>query len=382
MKKIFVLLAAIMLLPAFALAQIQMDFANENGSQLVVFSAQADMPQAAPGKNAPADPVLMAINMQLEIRFAQEQARKAAARADVPVRQEGGVYQDGKIASMWRTWQGEQADGREGSSAAALTVNLETGMEIYLDELFSDPEAAAAAMEAIISEEILAEMGDYMEYSDLLLMPTNCYSVDEAGLTVYWPQDSYRYFDGTSGSVTFLWHEIAAYIGEDSPVYALSRPQEVNISELRYDVALGSFHDVLNVSLYEALEDVQRRVALGDPDYTTDALVYPLERVRGFSLEVPKYADTPEDEERVSAIRAACISNHGLTTGVTTVEEVYAILGAPDQAVLYDEETAMDALLEPGESLFYETDGRVLQTHFDEEGKLSCLILRSTMPGA
>ena len=133
MKKIFVLLAAIMLLPAFALAQIQMDFANENGSQLVVFSAQADMPQAAPGKNAPADPVLMAINMQLEIRFAQEQARKAAARADVPVRQEGGVYQDGKIASMWRTWQGEQADGREGCSDAALTVNLETGMEIYLD---------------------------------------------------------------------------------------------------------------------------------------------------------------------------------------------------------------------------------------------------------
>ena len=75
MKKIFVLLAAIMLLPAFALAQIQMDFANENGSQLVVFSAQADMPQAAPGKNAPADPVLMAL-----CTGAGEEGRRACRR--------------------------------------------------------------------------------------------------------------------------------------------------------------------------------------------------------------------------------------------------------------------------------------------------------------
>lgn len=382
MKKVFVLLAALMLLPAFALAQIQMDFSQENGSQLVVFSAQADMPQAAPGKIALPDPALMAINMQIEARFAQEQAQKAALRADMPLRQEGGVYQDGKLASMWRTWQGEQADGREGSSAAALTVSLETGMEIYLDELFDDAAAATAAMEDIISEEILSEMSDYMEYSDLLPMPTNCFSVDERGLTVYWPQDSYRYFDGTSGSVTFLWHEIAEHIGESSPVYALSRPGDVDISALRADVALGAFHEALNARLYEELESVERRYALGDPDYTTDALVYPLERVRGFSLEVPKYADTPEDGDRISAIRASCISNHGLTTGVTTVEDVYSIFGAPDSAVLYDEEAAEDALLEPGESLFYETDGRVLQTHFGEDGKLACLILRSRMPGS
>lgn len=381
MKKFLALLAALLLVPAFASAQIQMEVMQEEGTRLVVFSAQSDMPQT-PGKHAQLDPVQMAISMQLEVRFAQEQAKKAALRADTPVRQDGGVYQDGKIASMWRTWQGEQADGREGSSAAALTVNLETGMEIYLDELFDDAPAAVEAMERIISEEILSEMSDYMEYSDLLPMPTNCYSVDERGLTVYWPQDSYRYFDGTSGSVTFLWHEIAEYIGESSPVYALSRPQAVNVSDLRADMALGMFGGGPALRLEAPLGEVSREVLLGDPDYTTDAVVYPLERARGFAVEIPKYAETQEDETPVSAVRAACISFCGLTTGVTTVEEMYDVFGAPEKAVLYDEDAALDAMLAPGESLFFEESGRVLQAHFDSEGKLSCLILRSGMPEA
>ena len=34
----------------------------------------------------------------------------------------------------------------------------------------------------------------------------------------------------------------------------------------------------------------------------------------------------------------------------------------------------------PGRSLLYEISGRVLQTHFDEDGVLACVILRSAMP--
>ena len=48
--------------------------------------------------------------------------------------------------------------------------------------------------------------------------------------------------------------------------------------------------------------------------------------------------------------------------------------------IVYDEDAAADALLEPGESLFFEDMGSVLQAHFDEDGVLACLILRDALP--
>ena len=381
MRRMAAVLAALaVLVPAAALAQIHMDIEQHGASRLVVFSVHADMPEAAPGKTAPIDPVRMAVEMQIEARFEQEKARSAADRAGAHIVQEGSVYQDERLVSMARTWNGEQAGGLDGSSAAALTVSLETGMEIYLDELFDDPQAAFAHMEEIIDSQILESMSDYMEYGDLLPMPTDSYSVNELGLTVYYPQDRYRYFSGESGSVTFMWHEIADYIGESSPVYALSRPQEVNVSRLRGALAHGGFDGVLNLRLGMELSKVKGAVLLADPDYTTDALVYPLERMRGFAVEIPKYAETKEDDTPVSALRASCISYHGLTTGKTGMADLYAIFGEPDAALVYDKDAAADALLEPGESLFFEEMGCVLQAHFDEEGLLACVILRDALP--
>lgn len=77
-------------------------------------------------------------------------------------------------------------------------------------------------MENIISDDVLSELSDYMEYGDLLPMPTDNYAIDEQGLTVFYPDDRYRYFDEKNGAVQFAWYELAAYIGEDSPVYALA----------------------------------------------------------------------------------------------------------------------------------------------------------------
>lgn len=379
MKRLLAALGLALMIPACALAvEIKTETLLEGGSQLFVFSTAQEVPQNAPGKQTPLDPVQMAIDMQIAVRFEQEKAKIAAGRA--AVRQDGTLYQDGKIASMARTWQGEQANGREGSSAAALTVSLETGMEIYLDELFADYEGAVAAMEAIITDDVLSSMSDYMEYADLLPMPTDCYAITEQGLTIYWPEDRYRYFDGEAGSITFLWHELADYIGEDSPVYALSRPQPVDVSGLRTAMVFGMFDGYMQPRLFLELGKARNVERLGDPDYTTDAWVYPVERLRGFAVEIPKYSETDEDETPISAIRASNIAICGLMTGKTTPEELYAIFGEPAMTMAYDEDAAADALLEPGESLFFEEMDNVLQAHFDENGVLSCLILRSALP--
>ena len=383
MKRMLAALLLLMMTPALACAlQINMDMELHGGSQLIVFSTQDDMPSAAPGKDAPMDPVKMAIDMQIAVRFAQDQAKTALGRSDAVIYQDGTLYQDDRIASMARTWQGEQANGREGSSAAALTVSLETGMEIYFDELFADYEGAVAAMEAIVERDILDSMSDYMEYAELLPMPVDNFSIGEQGLTVYWPEDRYRYFDGEAGSVTFLWHEISDYIGEQSPVYALAHPDvPYSRSDIETLCFSGLADSYLQVELGDLLGDVAQLYPLADPDYTTDALVYPLERMRGFAVEIPKYAETDEDATPVSAIRASRISFAGLlTTGKTTEAEALALLGEPEMETHFDEERAFDAMLETGKSLYYEIEGRVLQLHFDENGVLASVILRDAMP--
>ena len=374
---------AALLLPACAqAAQIVMAVQEDEagGSRLAVFSAAADTIDTVPGQETQPDTVMMAIDAQIEARFAQQKAQVAVNRGTVM--QTGSVWQDGKTASMALTWQGEQADGSDGCASMGLTVNLKTGEEILLSQLFSDWDGALAAMETIITDDVLDGMSDYMEYAELLPMPTDNYAFDDFGLTVYWPEDRYRYFDGTSGSVTFYWHELADFIGEESPVYALAHPDvPYSTSEIEALCMSGSVTRMQTPELGEKLGDVAVWYRMADPDYTTDALVYPLERMRGFAVEIPKYAETEEDETPISAIRASRVSMAGLlTTGKTTDTEVLALLGEPAREQAYDEDAAFDAMLPQGRSLMYEISGRVLQTHFDEDGVLACVILRSAMP--
>ncbi|MGN0997364.1 MAG: hypothetical protein ACI4PG_10695 [Candidatus Ventricola sp.] len=383
MRRILAALLLALLLPACASAlqiDVTADTRTSETSRLIVFSALADESGAVPGQESEPDAAMLAIDAQIEARFSQQKAKLAAARGTVV--QTGGVWQDGRTASMALLWKGEQPGGSDGCTGLGLTVDLQTGEEIQLSQLFADWDGALTEMEAIITDDVLDGMSDYMEYADLLPVPTEQYSFDDVGITVYWPEDRYRYYDGTSGSVTFYWHELADYIGEDSPVSALARPDAANDAQAIESLCTaGMVTQYQTPELGELLGSIGQRYQLADPDYTTDALVYPLERMRGFAVEIPKYAETPEEETPVSAVRAARVSLGGqLTTGKTTRGEITALLGEPEMTRSLDEDAAQDALLEPGESLYYAVSGRALQLHLDEEGVLACVILREAMP--
>ena len=381
MKRFLAALMLALLVPACASAlEIKVTEIADAASESVIalFSAEPDAVDVVPGKETEPDAVQMAITAKIEERFGQLKAFTAMNRGSV--KQTGSVWQDGKTASMALIWQGEQTDGTEGCMGAGLTVNLETGEEITLEALFADYDGAASAMETIITDDVLDSMSDYMEYAELLPMPVDNFSVNEHGLTVYWPEDRYRYFDGTSGSLMFYWHELADYIGEDSPVYALAHP-DVPYSRSGIETLCfgGALTQMLPIELGELLGGIA--YPLADPDYTTDALFFPLERVRGFGVEIPKYAETVEEETPISAIRASRISfGNLLTTGKTTDAEAIALLGEPEKESARAEEAAFDAMLDPGRSLYYDVEGRVLQLHFDEDGLLACVILRASMP--
>ena len=374
MKRFFAALALALCLPVCAMGEIAMTQLADagSGSTLVAFEIAQE--------HTLSDMVRMALDMQIEARFAQKAALSMLERAGAQIAQEGFLWQNENLVSMARTWQGEQQNGRDGSSAACLTVSLETGFEIYMDELFTDFDGAVAAMEAIIQADVLEGMNAYMENTDLLPMPTNSFFVDETGLTVFYPQERYSYFDGTSGSVTFYWHEIADYIGESSPVYALSRKQSADAQAIRSTAdGFGHAYLVLGKTLGEAMGPC---MLTDEPDYTANAVVYGSgdARLRGVAVEIPKYAETAPEDTPISAVRHSRISFHGLTTGVSTKADILALLGEPDAALVYSEDAAYDTLLVPGESLVYICAGGVMEAHLDEEGVLDCLIFRRDMP--
>lgn len=327
---------------------------------------------------------MTALNALIRERLGVDEAMQVSQRAGAQIMQTARVYDDGKLASIALLWEGTQAGGLDGCSVKALSLDLTTGGEIGFDALFDDPQAAVSRMEAIIETEIVDGLSDYMEYADLLPMPRDCFSFDEGGLTVYYPEDRYRYFGGKSGAVHFAWFEIAQWIGEGSPVYALSRAQEADGHALIEQLSAGRFPGVMGAAAVgDRLGDVLGKLTLlSDPDYTDSAKVYLFEepQLRGFAVEIPKYAETAEADTPVSAIRCARIAMYGLETGASLRADVLALLGEPSAFMTYDGGDAADAMLEPGESLFYEAGEVVLEAHFDAQGVLSCLILRDAMP--
>ena len=325
-------------------------------------------------------------NMLIQMRFPFVQYQLAMGRVSGRVdgiEQTLRLYQDVQTASMAVIWQGEQADGRRGSSVQSLALDLTTGAEITLDQLFEDPDAAFAQMEAIIEEKIVDELSDYMEYADLLPMPIDCFSYDENGLTVYYPQDRYLYFSGRSGAVHFAWHEIDHLMAQDGPVGEISRVQPGDSLMLEEQVRTGKLPGALGFGVGDLLGDaLAEHALLADPDYTTESLLYQFEdeALRGFALEIPKYAETQEEMTPVSAVRSSRAQMYGLETGETTREMALLLLGEPEQVHMYDADQAADRMLEPGESLCYGIGGHVLQLHFDEDDILSMICIRNQMP--
>lgn len=388
MKRFLCMAMLCAMLPAGAWAELELHMTNreQENHTLTIFEAQEKADESAQKQDDEQSEVSQAAetaNVQIETRFAQKKAEQLLSRAGASVQQSGELFTSRSLASMTLVWNGTQADGTNGSSTIGLVLDLTTGEAVELARLFDDADAAFAAMENIISDDVLSELSDYMEYGDLLPMPTDNYAIDEQGLTVFYPDDRYRYFDEKNGAVQFAWYELAAYIGEDSPVYALAH-KEQSAEELKAAVAEGRLPGAMeSVSLGEKLGDVLARYTLlTDPDYTNDSRVYLFEEpeLRGWAVEIPKYAETEEDETTISAIRTTRAELCGLTIGKTTRDEVIAMLGEAKETRVYDEDAARDRMLPAGESLFYELSGKILQAHIGEDGTLAGVILRGAMP--
>ena len=116
------------------------------------------------------------------------------------------AYLEADIFSTVISAKGILENGRNGQVYTALNFDLQTGTPLSISDLFTDTDAAVAAMEQILQSTYLEELSSYMENSDLTPLPTEQFSLDANGITFYYPYRQFALLSGYSGAAQFAYH--------------------------------------------------------------------------------------------------------------------------------------------------------------------------------
>ena len=100
-----------------------------------------------------------------------------------------------------------------------------SGERLALQDLFADVEAAAAYMEAEAEKSLSEELNGYLEYSEITPLPRDSFTLDENGVTFWYPAEQFSLLSGYAGAVQFWYEELDAFLTE-SPVESLTAAEQ------------------------------------------------------------------------------------------------------------------------------------------------------------
>ena len=377
MKKWVFALALFLLLPLSGRAAAKIEIKQEEGAgnslALFVVSDEENADNAA------------LMQLILDGRFSQNEAKaifdRAVSRQEEKIRQKAYLGETEGCFSMALRWNGEQPDGIRGSKIVSYAIDTKTGTEQHMSDLFLQKAEYLDRLNEIVEQDVLPGLSDYLEFSELLPVPEDCFYFDESGITVFYEEDRYRYFSGDAGAIHFAWFEVADLLNPEGPAgpYSASKEEESVLLEQASQGTLPGLPFRIGDTLGQVLANWPE---LSDPDYTRDAKLYLFEdaRLRGAGVEIAKYADTEEEDTPLCTVRTKRLRAGQLTTGWTGRDDIVALLGDPSFTYVYDEQTAEDMFTVPGESLLYTCGDNVLELHLDGESILAEFILRSERP--
>ena len=302
------------------------------------------------------------------------------------------------------------ADGAVETSRATqvwstINVNLFTGEEITLADLFTDAEAAAAFIETYLDEQVAPDLSAHLAAGSLTPIPET-FTLSPTGLTLYYDIDSFRTLSDKAGTVTILWSELREYLllDEGSPLYDLRVARHTG--QISYDASTGEIlFDPRDVSSTDPVIDdpeyirssladnggflgipaaigqpmqelIDRYALLTDPDIYEGGRMIALEDGAFRQVYILTDALTEAfDQSVVQGIRADRLNFHGLCTGVTTIDMWREALGQPETTLAVDEARAESWRIVPGTSDYYTFGDYRLRLHADEEGVLRSVFL-------
>ena len=289
----------------------------------------------------------------------------------------------GGVLSCALDARGPLYDLRPTEEWAAVNLDLTTGADITLADLFLDEPSAMEAIEAYLWDTVAPEMSAHLENGELTPVP-DCFTISAQGLTLYYPIRQLSTLSGRAGSVTLHWSELRAHLrlGEGTVLRRIGAEDAVNpgphtAQAVAACVAAGQLPG-LPVALGDDMEAViaaYRR--LYDPDLYEGGRMFTLEddTFRQVWMLTDGLAGKDVTGSVVQGIRADRLDLFGLCTGETTREAWQALLGTPDATVTVDEARAESYRLTPGISDYYIYGAHRLRLHADEAGILRSVFL-------
>lgn len=382
MKRIFLCLLAAVLLACSAMAEDVSPGPQVKDVGLDLLGSSLHYPQVT-GLDDPAAEKA-ANDAIMEAARVDERVNRMTALISAPVKLQVSYTHvlAGDVFSCAFLADGAVETTRSTQVWSTVNLDLHTGGAITLDSLFTDPEAARAYMEALLTEQIAPEQSAHLPAGDLTPLPEE-FSLSPTGLTLYYPIGQFCTLSGRAGTVTFLWTELREHLdlaeggvldmlGADDAL----RLDETSAERIADSLAQGSFPGVpaaLGQSVKE-LTDLHRQ--LTDNELCEAGRMFILEDGAFRQVYIITDALTDGwDESVVSRIRADRLNLHGLCTGSTTMDDWRAILGEPEATASVSADEAYLWRIVPGTSDYYAFGDYRLRLHADDEGVLRSVFL-------
>lgn len=261
-----------------------------------------------------------------------------------------------------------------------VNVDLTTGETVTLEDLFADPEAAAAAMEEYMDYTVASELSAHLQNSELLPLPET-FGLNATGITFYYDMEKLSTLSDKAGTVTILWCEVLEHLRlEEGGILERIGAKDMltmDAGKIRETVEKGVLPG-LPVQLGESVQkELDEHRLLLDPDLYEGGRMFQLEdgAFRGAWLLSDSLMEDDWSHSVVQGVRADRLNMYGLMCGVTTREEYLAALGDADSTVQVDWEQADAYRLAPGTSDYYTFGDYRLRLHADEDGVLSSVFL-------
>jgi hypothetical protein len=288
------------------------------------------------------------------------------------------AYLGGGVFSTVIDANGVMENGRNGQNYTALAFDLTDGRRLTVSDLFADPDAAAAHMEATLEATYLDELSDYLVYAELTPLPVNNFSLDADGVTFYYPASQFSLLSGYCGAAQFNYDELAEDLLPDAnalPARLNALPETLADAEIRAKVeaaaAAGELPHVRAKIGDGMAELVSRYRLLRTPDQYPGGRYFQLEAPMFRQVLVLSDALTSGYQNSVAeGLMSFRADLYGLKTGVTARERWLQVLGEPETTVAFGEDLAYDYGLPVGTADYYTFGKNQLMMYADESGIL------------
>jgi len=278
------------------------------------------------------------------------------------------AYLDDQIFSVVISAKGKLPKIRDGHAYTAMTYDLSTGERLTLDALFADVDAAIAIMEEKVVDTLSEELNGYLEYSDITPLPTDSFTLNEDGITFWYPAEQFSLLSGYSGACQFWYEELEGLWLEDPTPEMTAEEQKAAIE---HSVSAGEVPRI-PVRMGDNMQEIADAYRLlRTPDEFPGGRYFVMEHPAFRSVMV--ISDSLQAEYDASVAEGIQLRRgglHGFVIGETVQEQWRQVLGSPETVLTMTESMAYDYALCEGSCDVYHYGENELRMYADTSGVL------------